>query len=85
MLPVTIIQYQQELVGAYTREDFLGKITRQILKPPTTVVQLPKRTPNGFSSGYEKRLPPYISLRSIASYNFMSGLTFGMFFFWLIG
>ncbi|XP_011506496.1 PREDICTED: sphingomyelin phosphodiesterase 4 [Ceratosolen solmsi marchali] len=78
-------KYQHELVGAYTREDFLGRITRQILKPPTTVVQLPKRTSNGFSSGYEKRLPPHISLRPAANYNFMSGLILGMFIFWLIG
>ena len=63
----------------------MGRITRQILKPATTVVQLPKRTFNGFSSGYEKRLPPHISLRSIASYNFLFGVAFGMFTFWLIG
>ncbi|KAJ8681355.1 hypothetical protein QAD02_017142 [Eretmocerus hayati] len=78
-------KYQQELVAAYSREDFLGRIARQILRPPTTIVQLPKRTQNGFSSGYEKQLPPHVSLRSIASYHFLAGLALGFFFFWLLG
>ncbi|XP_058808686.1 sphingomyelin phosphodiesterase 4 [Phymastichus coffea] len=78
-------KYQREMAEIYSRRDFLGKITRQILKPPTKVVQLPKRTSNGFSSGYEKRLPPHISLRSAASYRLMSALAFGIFVFWLIG
>ncbi|XP_031778842.1 sphingomyelin phosphodiesterase 4 isoform X1 [Nasonia vitripennis] len=78
-------KYQHELMEAYSRQDFLGRVTRQILKPPTKVVYLPKRTSSGFSSGYEKRLPPHISLRSIASYNFIISITIGMFFFWLIG
>ncbi|XP_014203452.1 sphingomyelin phosphodiesterase 4 isoform X2 [Copidosoma floridanum] len=77
-------KYRQQLTETYNRETFLGRVTRQILQPPTTVVQLPKRTSQGFSSGYEKRLPPHVSLRSAASYHFLVYLAIGMSVFWML-
>ncbi|KAL7294296.1 hypothetical protein TKK_0012311 [Trichogramma kaykai] len=78
-------KYQDHLCSAYSREDFFGRISRQILKPPSTVVQLPKRTPTGFSSGYEKNIPPHISLRAAASYYLMIRFMLGVLLFWLFG
>lgn len=80
-----MLQYQDRLIEAYNREDIVGKVVRQILRPPTKVVQLPKRTSNGFSSGYEKELPPYLSFRTIGSYYFIISAVFGLFSIWAMG
>lgn len=84
-LGVFSLQYQNELVTAYSRNDFLGRFARQVIKPPTTVVSLPKRRPNGLTSGCETRIPPRLSFRVIASYNFLGSILLGVLLFWIIG
>ncbi|XP_014609205.1 PREDICTED: sphingomyelin phosphodiesterase 4 isoform X2 [Polistes canadensis] len=64
-------KYQHEINTLYIKQNFLGNICRQILIPPTTVVQLPKRTMNGFSSGHEELIPPRLSLRRLSNYSFL--------------
>ncbi|XP_066596827.1 sphingomyelin phosphodiesterase 4 isoform X2 [Prorops nasuta] len=75
-------QYETEIGAAFYRPGFIGKICRQILIPPTTVVKLPKRTPNGISPGGEKRLQPRLSLRLLANKSLLSTLGFGIFVSW---
>lgn len=67
------------------RNDIFGRIARQIIKPPTLVVNLPKRTPNGFTSGSEIRIPPRISFRIMANYHVSGSIFFGILFFWILG
>ncbi|KAI4503032.1 hypothetical protein M0802_002076 [Mischocyttarus mexicanus] len=67
-------KYQHEINNLYKKRNFLGRICRQILIPPTTVVKLPKRTTNGFTSGHEELLPPRLSLRRLSNYNFLAYL-----------
>lgn len=77
------MQYRHEIMALYDRQNFIGSIFRQLIAPPTTVVRLPKRTLNGFTSGCEKRLPPRLSLRPLANYTFLSSISFGMFIAWI--
>ncbi|OAD53738.1 Sphingomyelin phosphodiesterase 4 [Eufriesea mexicana] len=53
-----------------------------ILQPPTKVVKLPKRTQNGFSSGYEERISPRLSLRPLANYSLLITISLGTFIAW---
>ncbi|XP_033230954.1 sphingomyelin phosphodiesterase 4 isoform X2 [Belonocnema kinseyi] len=78
-------KYQNELVTAYSRNDFLGRLARQVIKPPTTVVSLPKRGPNGFTSGCETRIAPRLSFRVIATYHFLGSILLGVLFFSIVG
>ncbi|XP_051170691.1 sphingomyelin phosphodiesterase 4 [Leptopilina boulardi] len=78
-------KYQHELSRMYMRNDIFGRIARQIIKPPTLVVNLPKRTPNGFTSGSEIRIPPRISFRIMANYHVSGSIFFGILFFWILG
>ncbi|XP_015603161.1 sphingomyelin phosphodiesterase 4 isoform X2 [Cephus cinctus] len=78
-------KYRYEFTAVYNRNDFVGRLVRQILQPPTVVKKLPKRTTHGFSSSYEERIPPRISLRRFASHSFVTVMFLGMFSFWLIG
>lgn len=77
------LKYRHEIMALYDRQNFIGSIFRQLIAPPTTVVRLPKRTLNGFTSGCEKRLPPRLSLRPLANYTFLSSISFGMFIAWI--
>lgn len=77
------LQYRHEIIALYNRRSFLGSICRQLIAPPTTIVKLPKRTSNGFSSGSEERLPPRLSLRSLANYTFLMSISFGILIAWL--
>ncbi|KAG7198867.1 hypothetical protein KM043_015693 [Ampulex compressa] len=76
-------KYREEIVNAYNRRGFLGSICRRLLRPPTTVVKLPKRTTGGFFSGYEERLPARLSLRPLANYSLLGTIVFGTFVAWL--
>lgn len=67
----------------YERNDVIGRIARQVFIPPTTITQLPKRTEQGFYSGYEKSLPPRISLRFLANYRVIIGYFLGLLVAWL--
>ncbi|XP_012272943.1 sphingomyelin phosphodiesterase 4 [Orussus abietinus] len=78
-------KYERELIAAYSRNDFFGRVVRQILVPPTTVIKLPKRVGCEFSSGCEEKLPPRISLRPLSRYGFLLFMTIGMFFSWIFG
>lgn len=69
----------------YHKPDFWGRVARRILIPPTKVVQLPKRTIDGFTDISRKEIPPRLSLRSLASHNFMVAMLIGAFIFWTIG
>ncbi|XP_012220240.1 sphingomyelin phosphodiesterase 4 isoform X2 [Linepithema humile] len=77
------LKYRYEIIALYNRRNFLGSISRQFLVPPTTVVKLPKRTPTGFTSGYEERLPARLSLRPLANYTFLLSVLFGILIAWL--
>ena len=80
------MKYRREITGLYQRCGFLGSICRQTLQPPTKIVKLPKRTnttPNEFSSGYEERIPPRLSLRPLANYSLLATIILGMFISWL--
>lgn len=77
------MQYRHEIIALYNRRSFLGSICRQLIAPPTTIVKLPKRTSNGFSSGSEERLPPRLSLRPLANYTFLMSISFGILIAWL--
>ncbi|XP_032686801.1 sphingomyelin phosphodiesterase 4 isoform X2 [Odontomachus brunneus] len=76
-------KYRHEIITLYNRQSFFGTICRQLITPPTTVVKLPKRTPNGFTSGCEERLPPRLSLRSLANYTFLTSVSIGIFVTWI--
>lgn len=76
------LQYRREIIALYNKQSFFGNISRQLLIPPVTVVKLPKRTPNGFISGCEERLPPRLSLRPLASYTFLISISCGIFIAW---
>ncbi|KAH0950302.1 hypothetical protein HN011_012496 [Eciton burchellii] len=78
------IKYRHEITALYNKRSFFGSICRQLVTPPTTVVKLPKRTSCGFTSGYEERLPPRLSLRPLASYSFLTSMLFGIFLAWCI-
>lgn len=78
-------KYEHDLIRIYTRNDLLGRIAHQVIKPPTIVVNLPKRTSNGFTSGSEVRIPPRISLRLMANYHILGSIIFGILFFWILG
>lgn len=75
-------QYRYKITQMYHRSSFLGNISRQILQSPTKVVKLPKRTQNGFSSGYEERIPPRLSLRPLANYSLLVIISLGTFIAW---
>lgn len=66
----------------YYRRGFLGSVCRQILQPPTKVMKLPKRTQNGFSSRYEERIPPRLSLRPLANYSLLAAMSIGIVITW---
>ncbi|EFN60972.1 Sphingomyelin phosphodiesterase 4, partial [Camponotus floridanus] len=76
------LKYRREIIALYNKQSFFGNISRQLLMPPVTVVKLPKRTPNGFISGCEERLPPRLSLRPLASYTFLISISCGIFIAW---
>lgn len=76
-------KYRREISNLYYRRGFAGSVCRQILQPPTKVVKLPKRTPQGFSSGCEERIPPRLSLRPLANYSLLLTITLGLFIAWL--
>ena len=76
-------KYRQEISSLYHRRGFLGSVCRQVLQPPTKIVKLPKRTASGFSSGYEERIPPRLSLRPLANYSFLLIIILGTFIAWL--
>ncbi|EZA53176.1 Sphingomyelin phosphodiesterase [Ooceraea biroi] len=76
------LKYRHEITALYNKRSFFGSVCRQLVTPPTTVVKLPKRTPSGFTSGYEERLPPRLSLRPLASYTFLASMLFGIFLAW---
>ncbi|XP_043462172.1 sphingomyelin phosphodiesterase 4 [Leptopilina heterotoma] len=78
-------KYQHDLIRIYRRNDFIGRIAHQIIKPPTLVVNLPKRTTSGFTSGSEVRIPPRISFRVMANYHVSGSILIGMLFFWILG
>ncbi|KAH0560300.1 hypothetical protein KQX54_003305 [Cotesia glomerata] len=78
-------KYEAKIISMYNRNDFIGRIARKILQPPTTVIQLPKRTSTGFLSREEHRLPPRLSLRFIARHDFSVLMIFGAFIFCLMG
>ncbi|XP_043281782.1 sphingomyelin phosphodiesterase 4 isoform X2 [Venturia canescens] len=78
-------KYKSEIATAYHRRDFLGRIARRILTPPTVVVNLPKRTSNGFSDLERREIPPRLSLRPLASHNFIAEMLIGVLIFWTIG
>lgn len=77
------LQYRYEIIALYNRRSFLGSICRQLITPPTTIVKLPKRMSNGFTSGSEERLPPRLSLRPLANYTFLMSIAFGILIAWL--
>ncbi|XP_053595621.1 sphingomyelin phosphodiesterase 4 isoform X2 [Microplitis demolitor] len=64
-------KYETKIISMYNRNDFIGRIARKILQPPTTVIQLPKRTQSGFLPREERCLPPRLSLRILARHNFI--------------
>uniref|UniRef100_A0A0C9R7R2 Smpd4_1 protein n=1 Tax=Fopius arisanus TaxID=64838 RepID=A0A0C9R7R2_9HYME len=72
-------KYNLQITTFYNREDFVGRLTKKIIQPPTTVRQLPKRVNGGFTGGSEKIIPPRLSLRIFASYNFMTAF-FNLFY-----
>ncbi|KOC70912.1 Sphingomyelin phosphodiesterase 4 [Habropoda laboriosa] len=76
-------EYRHKISRMYHRRGFLGSLCRQILQPPTKVVKLPKRTQNGFSGGYELRIPPRLSLRPLANYSLLVTISLGIFIAWL--
>ncbi|XP_014479776.1 PREDICTED: sphingomyelin phosphodiesterase 4 [Dinoponera quadriceps] len=76
-------KYQHDITALYSRRSFFGTVCRQLLVPPTTVVKLPKRTPYGFTSGCEERLPARLSLRPLASYTFLLVVMLGIFATWI--
>ncbi|KAK9303627.1 hypothetical protein QLX08_004731 [Tetragonisca angustula] len=76
------VKYRYKITQMYHRSSFFGSISRQILQSPTKVVKLPKRTQNGFSSGYEERIPPRLSLRPLANYSLLVIISLGTFIAW---
>ncbi|KAK1133970.1 hypothetical protein K0M31_011755 [Melipona bicolor] len=76
------VKYRYKITKMYHRSGFFGSISRQMLQSPTKVVKLPKRTQNGFSSGYEERIPARLSLRSLANYRLLVIISFGTFIAW---
>ncbi|XP_012542626.1 sphingomyelin phosphodiesterase 4 [Monomorium pharaonis] len=77
------LKYRYEIISLYNRRSFFGSVCRQLIAPPTTVVKLPKRTTNGFTSGSEERLPPRLSLRALANYTFLTSISIGILIAWL--
>ncbi|KAL6430906.1 hypothetical protein ACFW04_007007 [Cataglyphis niger] len=78
------LKYRREIIALYHRRSFFGSIFRQLVAPPVTIVKLPKRTPNGFISGCEERLPPRLSLRPLANYRFLVSVSCSIFLAWLL-
>ncbi|XP_076627571.1 sphingomyelin phosphodiesterase 4 isoform X2 [Colletes latitarsis] len=78
------VKYRHKIVNMYHQRGFFGSVCRQILQPPTKVVKLPKRTLDGFSSGYEERIPPRLSLRPLANYSLLLTVCLGMFIAWFM-
>ncbi|XP_076184127.1 sphingomyelin phosphodiesterase 4 [Ptiloglossa arizonensis] len=77
------VKYRHKITGMYHQRGFFGSVCRQILQPPTKIVKLPKRTQDGFSSGYEERIPARLSLRPLANYSFLLTICLGIFIAWL--
>ncbi|XP_015116625.1 sphingomyelin phosphodiesterase 4 [Diachasma alloeum] len=78
-------KYERQIEMFYNREDFVGRLTKKVLQPPTSVRQLPKRVNGGFTVGSEKKIPPRLSLRVLASYNFMTAILICVILLRLIG
>ncbi|XP_044015762.1 sphingomyelin phosphodiesterase 4-like [Aphidius gifuensis] len=64
-------KYEREITNSYWRNDMIGRMAKRILQPPTIVRCLPKRTSKGFTLAQESELSPRLSLRILASYNFL--------------
>lgn len=64
-------KYQREITNSYWRNDIVGRLAKRILRPPTIVKSLPKRTSKGFTLAQESELSPRLSLRVLANYNFL--------------
>ncbi|XP_056639509.1 sphingomyelin phosphodiesterase 4 isoform X1 [Diorhabda sublineata] len=67
----------------YHRASFMGKLSREILCPPTTIYRYDKSTPG--SPRLSSNLPPRLSLRFLANYTFLGYLFFGAFVAYLLG
>lgn len=77
--------YENEITTVFGRNDFIGRVARRVLQPPTTIRELPKRTVDGMTQGQTINLGARLSLRTAAGYNFLAIMLVGAIVFWLMG
>jgi Mitochondrial-associated sphingomyelin phosphodiesterase len=59
------LQYHFQIQALHTREDMWGRISRQVLQPPTAI-GVYERNRDGYKARTEKVLPARLSLRKLA-------------------
>lgn len=67
-----VFQYSVEMWQYYSREDFLGHLSQQILQPPLIIRTYNKDLISHTSTLVKSQLPPRISLRYLASHRFLA-------------
>lgn len=65
-----MFQYYDDIMRTYHRNDFIGRISKNILEPPLTIYIYDKSIP-GHSQRIQKLLPPRFSFRYFASHRFL--------------
>jgi sphingomyelin phosphodiesterase 4 len=68
-------QFRQKFCGLYYEPSYWGRLSRQLLLPPITTYRYDKTKPG--SPRVSTELPPRVSLRYFASYNFWTYLIIG--------
>lgn len=78
-------KYKDEMATLYYREDFFGRLCRQILCSPLVIKTYDKSVKTRFTPLVEHLLPPRLSLRYFAGMRFLSYISILAFVFWLRG
>lgn len=78
------LQFRPQIERCYFQENYLGKLTRQLICPPITVYKYDK-SQEGWSPRIAVQLPPRISLRPLASHKFLTYMIIGAFIGNLLG
>lgn len=71
---VFLFQYHFQIQSLHTREDMVGRISRQVLQPPTAI-GVYERNQDGYKARTEKVLPARLSLRKLAHKRLVIWLT----------
>lgn len=76
ILPNNYFQFQQDITKYYYKTNYIGRLTRQLLRPPMTIYKYDK-SQEGRSPRVAINLPPRISFRPLASHKFLVYMILG--------